>query len=595
MMGVLLMTDGAQRAVPPFDVPPLNVARKLADAQIPIYSVVYGTSSLSTAALDLGIEDLIVPEIVYERNRVPVKAKLRATGASGRRVTVRILVEDRKGRPAGESGELKPSPSSSQAQSVKEFEIKGDSEVIPIELSFAPTVSGEVKMALEVVPAENELLLGNNRRESIISVKTGGVKVAYFNLLRPEQKWLRMISGADKIQLDFAEIRESRLGIPRPIDPAWFQRGRYDVYIIGDVRAETFGHDNLKLLADRLEDGAALLMTGGVQNFSVGGYADSPIADWLPVEMDPAEFRPPGKINPASQYMGKQKMLPTERGERQYVMQLGPREKNRQLWLELPPLIGANRLKPATAFTDIWAATPDDVPLLFAMTRGRSRSVAFAGDTTYLWCTAGEKPHPELHQRFWRQLILWLAKKDADTDQPVWVKVEPRNYAPGSNVTMTFGARGADGQPQENAEFQVEVIGPDGEKTELKPRKSSGEYSAEFNKATKPGDYWVKVAAKFGGQPLPYSAFTRFIVDARDLELDYPSADVDFLKELSAITGGLSLRPEEIDGLLDRLINSKSNLTRVQTTPLWDNWWLLSLFVGLMSVEWFLRKKRGLV
>jgi hypothetical protein len=313
------------------------------------------------------------------------------------------------------------------------------------------------------------------------------------------------------------------------------------------------------------------------------------------VELDPAEFRPPGKINPASQYMGKLKMMPTERGMKQYVMQLGPPDKNRQLWLDLPPLIGANRLKAVNDRIDVWAEAPDGVPLLFASTRGRSRVAAFAGDTTYLWCTLGDKPHPELHQRFWRQLILWLARKDADSDQQVWVKVEPRNFAPGSNVSLTFGARGVDGLPIDNAEFQVEVTGPDGEKTTVKPRKSAGEYSAEFNKATLPGDYWVKVSAKLGGQLVPFSAFTRFIVDARDLELDYPSADPDFLKELSAITGGQSLRPEDIDGLLDRLMNSKSNLTRIQTTPLWDNWWLLLVFVSLMSIEWFLRKKRGLV
>jgi hypothetical protein len=367
------------------------------------------------------------------------------------------------------------------------------------------------------------------------------------------------------------------------------------VYIIGDVRAETFGPDQLKLLANRLDEGAALLMTGGVQNFAVGGYANSPIADWLPVELDSAEFRPPGKINPASQHMGKQKMLPTERGERQYVMQLGPPEKNRQLWTSLPPLIGANRLKAVNETIQIWAATPEGVPLLFAAQPGRSRVAAFAGDTTYLWCTLGDKPHPDLHQRFWRQLILWLARKEADSDQPVWVKVEPRNFAPGSNVSMTFGARSEDGQPQTNVEFQVEVTGPDGQKSSVPPRKSGNEYSAEFNKDATPGDYWVRVTAKFPGQPLPFTAFTRFIVDARDLELDYPSADVDFLKELSAITGGQSLRPEDVDGLLERLMNSKSNLTRVETTPLWDNWGLLTLFVGLMSVEWFLRKKRGLV
>jgi Putative glutamine amidotransferase len=592
-LGILLFTDGAHRARPPFDADPLTAARKLADAQVPIYGIGYGASSLSTAALDLGIEDLIVPEIVFERNRVPIKAKLRATGAAGRKVRVRVLVEDREGKQPGQSGELKPALLTQQSKTVQEIEIKQDAEIIPVELSFAPQLPGEVKVGLEVEPSPGELLTGNNVRQTIITVKQGGLNVAYFDGPRPEQKWLNMVNGADKIQLDYQEIRGGRFSAKTKIDPSWFDRGRYDVYIIGDVRAEVFGPDLLKMLHDRLEDGASLLMTGGLQNYAVGGYASTAIADWLPVELNPSEARPSGKINAASQLMGPQKMLPTERGLREYVMQLGPAEKNRSLWLELPPLKGANRLKAKSDLIEPWAVSSEGAPLLFASTVQRSRVAAFAGDTTYLWCTVGDKA--ELHQRFWRQMILWLAKKEADTDQPVWVQVQPRNYVPGTPVTLTFGARAADGSELPDAEFQVEVVAPDGEKSTVTPRKSANEHSAEFTKSTLPGDYWVRVSARHGGQSLGFDGFTRFIVDARDLELDYPSADYEFLKQLSAITGGVSLKPEDVDGLLDRLKNAKTDVTRVQSITLWDNWWLLLVFVSLMTVEWFLRKKRGLV
>lgn len=588
---VLIFSDGAHRAIPPY-VDPLTAARKLADQEVRVYGIGYGASSLSSAALDLGIEDLIVPEVAYERSRVPVKAKLRATGAAGRKVRVRILIEDRAGRGLTESGELAPAPMSVQTKPLQEIEVTRDTEVIPVDLSFAATMSGEVKIALQVEPVEGELLTGNNQRETIMTVKKGGLNVAYFDQPRTEQRWLRAVNGADKIQLDFQEVRGGKGGQTK-IDPSWFQRGRYDVYIIGDVRSEVFGPDLLKQLASRLEEGAALLMTGGVQNFAVGGYATSPIADWLPVELDPADARPAGQINRATQLMTPQKMLPTQRGMKEYVMQLGAPDKNRALWQDLPPLKGATKLKPVNDLLEPWAETPEGVPLLFATTIQRSRVAAFAGDTTYLWWTVGDKA--ELHQRFWRQLILWLAKKEADTDQPVWVKTSHRNLPPGSNVSMTFGTRGEDGQPLENVDFQVEVIRPDQQKTAVTPRKSDKENSAEFAMTGMPGDYWVRVGARQKGQALGFDAATRFIVDARDLELDYPSADYEFLKELSSITGGVSIKPEEVDGLLDRLKESKTNLTRVQTTTLWDNWGMLLLFVGLLSLEWFLRKKRGMV
>ena len=593
-LGLLLLTDGAQRAVPPFDADPLTSARRLGDSQIPVYAVVYGTSSLATASLDLAVEDVRVDPIVFEKKLVPISCKVRAQGANGRKMIVRVLLEDRTGKRMNESGVFKPAPATQQARTVREFEIKSDSESISVDLSFVPPFPGEQKVAIQVEPIDNELLKRNNLRETIVSVKKGGLNVAYFDrTARPEQTRIRMVNGADKIQLDFHEVRTGRFAAQTKLDRTWFERGRYDVFIIGDVRAEWFGPEILKQLAARVDEGAGLLMIGGLENFAPGGYATTPLADWLPVKLDPADFRPVGTINETAQMQGDVKLIPTERGLKEYVMQLGASDKNRSLWLELPALEGANRLKPANDLVRIWAETPDRQPLLLVSDVGKSRVAAFAADTTWLWCQDGKT---ESHQRFWRQMILWLARKEADSDQPVWVKVEPRNYAPGAMANLIFGARGADKKPLNDAEFQIEVTKPDGKIETPVPRQSNDEHSAEFSATTVPGDYWVRVTAKRNGEAIPDIAYTRFIVDARDLELDYPSADHDFLKELASITGGSAMKPEDLGSLFDRLKQTKfSALTRFQVITLWDNGWFLLAFVGTMSLEWFLRKKRGLV
>ena len=46
------------------------------------------------------------------------------------------------------------------------------------------------------------------------------------------------------------------------------------------------------------------------------------------------------------------------------------------------------------------------------------------------------------------------------------------------------------------------------------------QHTAEFANTTAPGDYWVSVSARTNGQSIGFDAYTRFIVDARDLELD---------------------------------------------------------------------------
>jgi len=84
------------------------------------------------------------------------------------------------------------------------------------------------------------------------------------------------------------------------------------------------------------------------------------------------------------------------------------------------------------------------------------------------------------------------------------------------------------------------------------------------------------------------------------LELDNAAADPTLLASLAEMTkaaGGQSLAPEELPDLLRRMLEKPPELeVEVQTkkTP-WDTWPFFLLFVCLISTEWYLRKKWGLV
>ncbi len=91
---VILLGDGAQRALPPYDVDPRAVAARLADAQIPVDTFVFGGSGLGENALDLALEDLDVNPTVFVKNTVVVGAKLRALGAINRDLIVQLTIEE---------------------------------------------------------------------------------------------------------------------------------------------------------------------------------------------------------------------------------------------------------------------------------------------------------------------------------------------------------------------------------------------------------------------------------------------------------------------------------------------------------------------
>ena len=595
VVGVLLMTDGAQRAFAPLNTDPRTVALRYGEQRIPIHPVTFGGTGQSENALDLVIEDLFVDPIAFENTTIPVTVRLRALGAAGRKVKVRLMTEDRRARAPGDVGPLGTPQFTGDDRPIKEITINSSNEVQTIDLSFTPQITGEFKLRVEAEPLAKEVKTINNSRETIITVQKGGIRVAYLHSIPPEAKFILKVGGTEQIQIESNLLYLGALKKQNRIPDDWFEPNRFDVYMIGDIPAELLTKEQMSALASRVsEDGAGFIMLGGLRSFGPGGYAGTPLEELLPVEMKQAE-KSDGRVAPDLHYFQNLQMLPTGRGGTHYLMRLDNATNPNTIWSKLPPLQKANKLKPRHQLVEVLAQSEEGAPLLFAHEFGRARVLAFAGDTTWLWHLNGFQQE---HTRFWQQVILWLSRKEFDNDSSVWARVDPRNFRQGQRVPITFGARDDRGEPLANANFQVTVKTPDGKEFSPSFQGSGGERALEINNTELPGDYWVKVDATLDGQPIGPSAWTRFLIDAGDPELDNPAADYQLLEEIAKLSGGSMILPEDLDDYLEQLQNERLpslELTEIHIYSLWDNSYVMLLFVFIISSEWFLRKKSGLV
>ena len=75
----------------------------------------------------------------------------------------------------------------------------------------------------------------------------------------------------------------------------------------------------------------------------------------------------------------------------------------------------------------------------------------------------------------------------------------------------------------------------------------------------------------------------------QDLELDDSAAVPGVMDGLAAMTGGKSLVPEDLPGLIQRLTkDTESLVVRTESKQtLWDTWAFFFLLVGLLGTEWF--------
>ena len=584
---VFFLGDGRQAASGALDVDPIQAARLYGKLQRPIYSVGFGSTEASAASLDLALDELDLSREVFQGNVLPIRVRLRANGAQGQPIRVRAFLENRTGKQDGESGEMVPVSVTDETTPIAMHTPQTASEESFIQLQIAPDQVGDLKLAVEAEPLPGEVRKTNNRVETIIRVRRGGIRVAYFDIIRPEIKWLRTMNDSSRIQLDYHPIKSGAFRDRNKIPERFFVPGNYDAFIIGDVPADAFTPQQIQAIAISCNRGAGLMMTGGRENFGKGGYGKTLLAPLFPIELQPEN----------QQLTEPQKMLPTRDGLSHYVMQIASPDQNRSRWNELPPLSGANLLVLKQAsLAQVLAVSDSGHPLLVGQTIGPSRVLAFAGDTTWQsWYMQG---YPEEHTRFWRQTIFWLTRKEIDDEQPVWVVANPRDLTPGQPTELSFGARDAEGQPIADATFELSVTNPAGKSTSLTPRAGVGMSLADFTETLDAGDYWVRVKASKDGQPIAGIATTRFHVNARDPELDDPSSDFSLLREISHASGGEFLTP---DAFLERINQWAKGglpgiaLTRQERMSLWDNWPVLLLLVLLMAGEWAIRKKRGLV
>lgn len=583
VLAILLFSDGAQRALYPRDALPQPAAMRMKSLDQRLFAFRFGKARGVAEARDLAIEDLSCPDRVFVKNELPLTVRMRAVGYAGQAVAVQLLHEIEPGK--------------MEVVDSQEVRISAPEERIPVRFRYVPETPGERKISVVVAPQPGEASVLNNEQITLVNVLEGGIRVLYLEgSLRVEQRFLRRsLDSSPDIQTDFLRLS----AVPASGDPnrlaERFRPGKYDVYVFGDIDSTLFRSEWLAELAETVSQGTGLLMLGGFQSFGAGGYAETPLADVLPVRLNRLERQEPGAPLRADLHIpGPLQLIPTDIGLQHFALTLAASpEESRRLWASLPPLDGANRLSGVKPGALVLAEDLQNNPLLAVQFYGNGRTAAFAADSSWRWWMHGEE---NIHKRFWRQLVLWLAGKDESRRPNVWIRPAQRRILLGETFEFEAGANDETGEPIPNAVLEGTIRLPDGRTENVAFTNGEGRAKARFRRTDQPGDYLLTVKAAIAGRELG-TRETRFLVVTRDLEMDQPAADPTLLASLAATTDGELLPPEQLSELLDRLLARTKELEVpiVTRRTLWDTWPVLLLFTLFATAEWYLRKRWGLV
>lgn len=586
LAAVVLLGDGAQTAFDP-QVEVQEAGRKIRDDfAAPLYTVTFGPAGDLAQSRDVAVERLDEQFTVFVKNELEVKGLIRVRGYVQKEIPVELTLEDSAGNVLN--------------RWTRTTKASQDGEQLEVRFPITPEKTGHFRLTMKAELQEGELVAKNNSLSAYLTVLEGGLRILYLDgEKRFEQKFLRRaINASPDIDLDdrIIDIRSK----PRwPVDLSRdLKLGEYDAYILGEVDAAALGPQQLQTLATNVAAGKGLLMIGGRGSFGWGNYRNTPIETLLPIKFNPLEGSAGLNEAQLSRFFleGPLPIVP----QTHPVTRLASDAQNATLWKKIPPLAWAHKFDAVKTGPGIRVLleTQAGDPLLVSGEYGRGRVLAFAGESTYRWPMHGFEQE---HKRFWRQIVLWLVRRDDLDRDDVWIKLDQRRFNPGSRVQITAGARSSTGDPITSATLDTQLVLPGGQKQAVRLSLDGEQFVGSVEVKT-PGDYAVEVTASQDSRKLGNSR-AEFLVFDRDVELSNPAADPDQMRALAdwtKVDGGRALPPEELPGQIEEIRNRPKEFEVRQTkwqlaSTAADAWLFFGLLIGLLGTDWFLRKRWGLV
>jgi hypothetical protein len=195
-----------------------------------------------------------------------------------------------------------------------------------------------------------------------------------------------------------------------------------------------------------------------------------------------------------------------------------------------------------------------------------------------------------VYARFWMSLLRWmLSGSDFLPGAEVALRSARRSYTDEQTMQFLILTRGLD---TGSYRPRLAVRGAN-QAADLEPRQGrGGVYTAEAGPFP-PGTYQVVLRNNIGS---PTELATTVDVLSASVEHRVLSADPEAMARLAAISDGESVAPDEVGdlpGIVRRWRAARQIATR--RAALWDRWWILIGILAALGLEWFLRRREGLL
>jgi uncharacterized membrane protein len=577
--GIVLVSDGADTS----DASLADALLGMKAERLPVFTVGVGSARLPR---DIQVDRVSTPRSVLKDASLLVDVVITQSGYAGR--TVSVDVED-EGRIVGSQQVTFPNDGSPATARVR----------------ATASEAGPRLFKFRVAPQSDEIVAQNNVREALIDVRDASERILYFEgEPRFEMKFLRRAVVDDKnlhvvvlqrtadnkfMRLNVDGQEELEGGFPKTREELF----SYRALILGSVEAAAFTGDQLQMISDFVDRrGGGLLMLGGARSFAEGGYGGTPVADALPLAIDPRT-----RASDAAE-LSRLQVVPTRAGQSHASTQIGATESaSAARWRDLPQVTSVNApLVPKPGATVLLTGTDDrgrTQNVLAWQQFGRGKAVALTLQDTWQWQMHASIPlEDQTHENYWRQLLRWLVDGAPGV---VEVRSTAERVEPGEAVTIEATIVDKSYVELNDASVTARVMSPDGSTQDVALQwtgERDGLYRGTFV-SDEAGTYEVAVDSSRASQ-IVGSGVAYVRAGPSDAEYFDPTMHEAPLRRIAEETGGRFYTPESAAGMAEDVRYAGRGVTSVEERELWNMPIILIALMGLVCAEWGYRRAVGL-
>ncbi|MEO1527579.1 MAG: hypothetical protein AAFX06_19290 [Planctomycetota bacterium] len=587
---VVLMSDGRDTSRRrDINSSATSLAKRLASGGTEVHALGLGSSSEPP---DVGIVEAIRPETVAAEGKLAGQIVVKRFGNADDPVSVRI---ESDGEVVWQQSIRMPAA----GQQAVPFEI----DVQPlVEASRAKSPRGiertyeVLRLAAKVESPGDDFSAENNAVNFRVSATTRNRKLLIVDSSsRWETRYLKNLFERDPAwETDVVLFGP---GTPMPVlrrgeesgsFPATAaQMGGYDAMILGEVDGKQFSVDDRQRIASFVAEGGGLILIDG-RHGGLRELGEAELADLMPVRYESR------RTNAAPR-----QLRATPAGlEQPSLVLIDETSRLSEFWEMIPAPKWAADTRLAEG-AEAWAEAVwnDDLTTPWLATRmyGAGRVFYFASDQTWRW---RYKVADRFHARFWNQLLIAAMEPPySASDQFVSLGTDKVEYRGDDPIAIRARLRDTLGMPVADATVDALIVQNElvvGSIPLSLENRNRGTYMG-IAPPMPGGEYSIRIRASGFDESALLATTPIWVAPKDNLEMQRMSLDEDSLRQIASTGGGKYIHESDAGQMLDLLKPLSSGTVIESDTILWQSALWFWPIIAILGIEWWCRKRAGLV